>query len=118
MKKLKGRERRHKILRRKIVGTAEMPRLCVFRSNKNMYAQLIDDATGRTLFSLSTNGKAVKDKMRYGGGVKGASLLGEEFAKMAKGKGFGRIKFDRAGYLFHGRVRAFAESARKNGLIF
>ena len=87
MKKLKGRARRHKILRRKIAGTTEKPRLCVFRSGKNMYAQLVDDVKGHTLLSVSTNGKAVKNKIQYGGNVKAASLLGEEFAKRAKEKG-------------------------------
>jgi len=106
------------MLRRKIVGTNEKPRLCVFRSGKNLYAQLIDDVKGYTLFSASTNDKGGKSKVRYGGNVKAAALLGEEFAKGAKEKGFAKITFDRAGYLFHGRVKAFAESARKNGLIF
>jgi len=100
------------------MGTAEKPRLCVFRSGKNLYAQLIDDVKGHTLFSVSTSGKAVKNKIGYGGNVKASVLLGEEFAKGAKEKGFAKIVFDRAGYRFHGRVKAFAESARKNGLIF
>ncbi len=118
MKKVKGRIRRHKILRKKIMGTSAKPRLCVFRSGKNLYAQLIDDIKGHTLFSASTNGKTIKNKVRYGGNVKAAAILGEEFAKGAQEKGFAKITFDRAGYLFHGRVKAFAESARKNGLIF
>lgn len=105
-------------MRKNIVGTAEKPRLCITRSGKNMYAQLIDDMKGHTLFSASTNDRALKNKIRYGGNVKAASLLGEEFAKKAKENGFGKITFDRAGYRFHGRVKAFAESARKNGLIF
>lgn len=118
MKKLKGRKRRHRILRKKLIGTSEKPRLCVFRGSKNFYAQLIDDIKGCTLFSLSTLSKSVKNKIGYGGNVKAATLLGEAFAKNAKDKGFGKIVFDRAGYLYHGRLKAFADAARKNGLIF
>lgn len=118
MKKVMGRERRHKIIRKKVIGTKDRPRLCVFRSCKNLYAQLIDDIKGHTLFSLSTNASDLKNKLRYGGNLKAAQVLGEEFAKQAKEKGFGKITFDRAGYLYHGRVKAFAEAARKNGLIF
>jgi len=118
MKKIMGRKKRHRVLRKKLVGSAERPRLCIFRSGKNLYAQLIDDIKGLTLFSVSTNDKTIRAKVRYGGNVKAAVFLGEAFAKGAKEKGFAKITFDRAGYLFHGRVRAFAESARKNGLIF
>lgn len=118
MKKLKGRARRHKIIRKKIIGTKEKPRLCVTRSNKNLYGQLVDDTKGRILLSLSTNAADLKKKIAYGGNVKAATFLGEEFAKTAKAKGFQKIIFDRAGYLYHGRVKAFAEALRKNGLIF
>jgi len=118
MKKVRGRIRRHKILRKKLMGTKARPRLCVFRSSKNLYAQLVDDIANRTVLSLSTNVSASKGKIAYGGNVKAASALGEEFARKAKEKGFGKIIFDRAGYLYHGRVKAFAEAARKNGLIF
>jgi len=118
MKKIRGRIRRHKILRKRIVGTKDKPRLCVFRSGKNLYAQLIDDMKGHTLFSFSTNMSGLKNKIAYGGNVKAAASLGEAFAKQAKEKGFNKIVFDRAGYLYHGRVKAFAEGARKNGLVF
>jgi len=118
MKKVKGRERRHKLIRRKVMGTGDKPRLCIFRSNKNIDAQLIDDLEGKTLFSLSTNGRDLKKKIAYGGNVKAAGALGEEFARCAKEKGFSKIVFDRAGYLYHGRIKAFAEACRKNGLIF
>lgn len=118
MRKLTGRARRHRILRKKVIGTGQKPRLCVKRSNKNLYAQLVDDMKGRSLFSLSTNMPDLKKKIAYGGNVEAARLLGEEFAKKAKGKGFNKIIFDRAGYLYHGRVKAFAEAARKNGLVF
>jgi large subunit ribosomal protein L18 len=118
MKKLRGRVKRHKVLRKKVIGTKDKPRLCVFRSSKNLYAQLIDDITGKTLFSFSTNASDLKGKITYGGNVKAAESLGEEFGRRAKEKGFGKIVFDRAGYSYHGRVKAFAEAARKNGLVF
>ena len=118
MKKIKGRVKRHKALRKKLMGTKARPRLCIFRSSKNLYAQLVDDIGGHTMFSLSTNVAALKNKTLYGGNVKAAVVLGEEFAKKAKEKGFGKIVFDRAGYLYHGRVKAFADAARKNGMVF
>ena len=118
MKKLAGRKRRHAIIRKKVCGIAEKPRLCVFRSNSNFEAQLINDIEGKTIFSLSTIAKNVKNTLPYGGNVKAASLLGEEFAKRAKAKGVERVVFDRAGYRYHGRIKAFAESARKGGLKF
>ena len=117
MKKLTGRLRRQKVLRKKIMGTAERPRLCVSRSDMNLYAQLIDDIKGCTLLALSTSNGAVKGKVK-GGNVKAAEFLGAEFAKTAKEKGYSKIVFDRAGYLYHGRIRAFADAARKNGLDF
>ncbi|MFH1380943.1 MAG: 50S ribosomal protein L18 [Candidatus Omnitrophota bacterium] len=118
MKKVTGRKRRHKIIRKRISGNASRPRICVSRSNKNFNAQLIDDIKHLTLFSLSTDSKDIKKKLPYGGNVKAAILLGEEFAKKAKEKGFDKVVFDRAGYLYHGRIKAFAEAARKSGLSF
>ncbi|MCQ9206287.1 MAG: 50S ribosomal protein L18 [Omnitrophica bacterium] len=118
MRKLIGRKRRHKILRKKISGNNERPRLCITRSNKNLSGQLIDDTVSRTLFSLSTNAPDFRSKLSYGGNVKAAVLFGEEFARRAKAKGFGKVAFDRAGYRYHGRLKAFAEAARKNGLVF
>ncbi|OGW75176.1 MAG: 50S ribosomal protein L18 [Omnitrophica bacterium RBG_13_46_9] len=118
IKKLEGRQKRHKIIRKKVIGTKEKPRLCVFRSHKNFYAQLLDDIKGQTLCSLSTNASGLKNKIGSGGNVKAAGILGEEFSKKMKEKGFTTIVFDRAGYLYHGRVKAFAEAVRKNGIIF
>lgn len=118
MKKLRGRKRRHAIIRKKVCGTAEKPRLCVFRSNANFSAQLINDLEGKTVFSASTLAKDIKKTLSYGGNVKAAVLMGEEFAKRARAKGVERIVFDRAGYKYHGRIKAFAESARKGGLKF
>ena len=118
MKKLRGRIKRHKVLRKKIVGTKDRPRLCVFRSSKNLYAQLINDIKGETLLSFSTNASDLKGKIAYGGNVKAAKSLGEEFGKRAQDAGFSKIVFDRAGYSYHGRVKAFAEAVRKGGLVF
>jgi len=118
MKKIKGRVKRHKALRKKLIGTNIRPRLCVFRSNKNLYVQLIDDLKGNTVLSYATSAKDFKTGSPYGGNVKAAGLLGEKFAQKAKEKGFSKIIFDRAGYLYHGRIKAFADAARKNGLVF
>ncbi len=112
------RAARHKRIRKKMNGTEEQPRLCVHRSLKNLYAQVVDDTSGKVLFGMSTLNKDVKGKMVYGGNVKSASALGEAMAAMAKTKGISRVSFDRGGYLYHGRVKAFAEAARKGGLEF
>lgn len=118
MKKLSPRKRRHRIIRKKILGTKEKPRLCVTRSARNLYAQLIDDMEGRTIFSLSTAAADFRKKMAYGGNRKAAGALGKEMAEQAVSKGVSRVVFDRAGYLFHGRIKEFADAARKNGLVF
>lgn len=109
---------RHKRIRVKIKGTAERPRLVIFRSLKNMQAQLIDDTQEKTIFLLSTTSKKMKEKLGYSGNVKAANSLGEEFAKLAIAKGVKSIVFDRAGYAYHGRVKAFAEALRKGGVVF
>ena len=116
--KLKNRKKRHKRLRNKVCGTLDVPRVSVFRSLKNLYIQLIDDANGKTLYALSTRDPECRDKMRHGGGIEAASLLGEFVAKGAKEKGIEKVVFDRSGYQYHGRIKAFAESARKHGLKF
>ena len=110
--------KRHLRIRNKISGTADIPRISVFRSLTNLYAQLVDDTKGHTIVSLSTMDKTVKEKVKSGGNVEAAAALGEQFARQAKEKGITRVVFDRSGYLYHGRIRAFAESARKNGLVF
>jgi len=118
MKKLKGIARRRKRIRKKIVGTKERPRLSIARSNQNLYTQLIDDLNGRTLLSLSTASPDVKKAVKYGGNVKAAKALGESLAKQAKEKGITKVVFDRSGRLYHGRIKALAEAARKGGLLF
>ena len=116
---LKGREKRHQRIRRKIIGTKERPRLSVRRSSSHLYAQIIDDNIGRTLVQLSTLSPDLKDKLPKGlGNVKGAALLGAALAEKCKKDGITKVVFDRAGYLYHGRIKALADAARKGGLDF
>ena len=102
----------------RMLGTQEKPRLVVHRSLKNISAQVIDDTVGKVLFSLSTKDKAIKQKFAKGGDLKAAVIFGELFAITAKEKGFSKVIFDRAGYLYHGRVKALAEALRKGGMEF
>lgn len=113
--KNKLRLKRHKRIRNKISGTAERPRLSVFRSNQNIYAQLIDDVEGVTLASASTLDKSIsKDKTK----VDQAKEVGKAIAKAGQAKNIKKVVFDRGGYLYHGRVSALADAARANGLEF
>jgi large subunit ribosomal protein L18 len=117
--KIEGREKRHKIIRKKIAGTPERPRMSVYRSINHLYVQVIDDNAGKTLISLSTGSPDLKAKLsKAAGTVKGAAVLGAAVAESCKAKGINKIVFDRAGYLYHGRVKAVAEAARKGGLEF
>ena len=109
------RLKRHKRVRAKISGTPEMPRLNVFRSEANIYAQVIDDVNGVTLASASTLDKAIEG---YGGNIAAATAVGKLVAERAKAKGIETVVFDRGGYLYHGRVKALAEGAREGGLKF
>ena len=114
-----GRQRRRMRIRKKVCGMAERPRLSVFRSNKHTYAQLIDDLAGRTLVAANTLSAQVRDKLKDAKGRKDAArLVGSVIAELAKAKGIKRIVFDRAGYRYHGRIRALAEGAREEGLKF
>lgn len=116
---IEGRQKRHRRIRRKINGTKERPRLSVRRSINHLYAQIVDDTAGKTLVQLSTLSADIKDKLSKGAGnVKGAALLGTALAEKCKKKGIAKVVFDRAGYLYHGRIKALAESARKGGLSF
>jgi large subunit ribosomal protein L18 len=112
------RLKRHNSIKLKMHGTAERPRLVIRRSLKNFHAHLIDDTTSKTIFSLSTLTKEIKAKAPSGGNVKAAQVLGEAFSQKAKEKGLKHIIFDRAGYLYHGRVKVFADTLRKGGLEF
>lgn len=109
------RRKRHARVRSKITGTAERPRLNVFRSNKNIYAQLIDDVAGVTLVSASSQENGFEGA---GNNVEAATNIGETIAKRAAEKNIKAVVFDRGGYLYHGRVKALAEAARENGLEF
>lgn len=115
-KKSKNEERirRHIRVRTKVSGTAECPRLNVFRSNKNIHAQVIDDVTGTTLVAASS----VDMKLTNGGNIEGAKAVGAEIAKRCLAKGIDTVVFDRGGYVYHGRVAALADAAREAGLNF
>lgn len=112
------RKKRHRRMRLKIIGSVQTPRLAVHRSLRHMNAQLVDDIASKTVFSLSTLDKEIRQKFSDAGNVKASQFFGEVFAARAKGKGFSKVVFDRAGYLYHGRIKAFAEGARKGGLVF
>jgi large subunit ribosomal protein L18 len=114
--KHKRQVRRSRRVRSKIQGTADRPRLSVFRSSKHIYAQLIDDLTGVTLAAASTGGKA--GGVKYGGNVAAAKVVGRKLAEAAKAKGITQAAFDRGHYRYHGRVKALADAAREGGLQF
>ena len=112
--KKKTRQRRHERIRKKVIGTADCPRLNVFRSNANIHAQIIDDVKGTTLVACSS----VQLKLANGGNVEAAKQVGTKIAELAKAKGIETVAFDRGGYIYHGRVKALAEAAREAGLNF
>ena|SRR5919108_255956 len=115
------RERIHLRQRKRILGTPQRPRLSVFRSVSHIYAQVIDDMSGRTLVSASTTDAALKAKFAKdvrGGNLKGAEAIGKAIAERSVEKGIKRVVFDRGGFLYHGRIRAVADAARKAGLEF
>ena len=116
--KNKARQKRHYRLRNKINGTAECPRLNVFRSASHIYAQIIDDVKGVTLASASTLDKEFKDSKAYGGNAEAAKKVGLALAVKAKAAGIGKVVFDRGGYVYHGRIAALADGAREGGLQF
>ena len=112
------REKKHKRLRNRFAGTAERPRLAVFRSNNHMYAQIIDDAVGNTLVAASTLEKSVKAELEKTNNVDAAAYLGTVIAKRALEKGISTVVFDRGGFIYQGKVKALAEAAREAGLEF
>ena len=109
-----ARKARHARIRNKVSGTSELPRLCVFRSNKNISCQIIDDENGVTLASASS----LSLKLKNGGNIEAATAVGKAIAEAAKKANITKVVFDRGGYLYHGRVEALANSARENGLEF
>lgn len=113
--KVEGRDRRKFRIRKKISGTSERPRLTVFRSNKQIYCQVIDDNSGKTIVSAGSLGR---EHAAEGGKAATAAQIGEHVATLCKEKGITKVVFDRNGYIYHGRVRALADGARKGGLEF
>ena len=119
IRKQKMKKRRQMRIRKKIVGTAERPRLAIFRSLKHIQAQLIDDATGHSLLGLSSNSKDLKEQLNsINGKCDKSREVGKALAARAQEAGISQVVFDRAGYLYHGRVKALAEGAREGGLKF
>ncbi len=113
-----ARLKRKKRVRKKVKGTAERPRLCVFRSARHIYAQIIDDESGKTLTAISTLSPKLRDQVKGMKKVEAAKLIGEKIGAQAKEKGISQVVFDRNGFLYHGRVRALSEGAREAGLEF
>lgn len=112
-----ARKRRHLRVRKKIFGTEERPRLCVYKSEKHIYAQIINDEEGHTLVAASTLDPAIRDSVT-GVNIESAKLVGNLIAKKALEKGIKKVTFDRGGYIYHGRVKALADAAREAGLDF
>ncbi len=119
-KKIRKNEtrKRHTKLRVRLKGTADRPRLAVYKSNKHIYAQVIDDIQGVTLVSAGTVEKELREKMNHGGDIEASREIGKLIAQRAKEKGIKAVVFDRGGNLYHGRVAQIAESARENGMEF
>lgn len=113
-----ARKRRQTRVRRKVVGTSERPRLCVFRSSKHIYAQIIEDTTGTSLVSASTQCEGVLEGGDYTGNISAAKAVGAAVAKKALEKNIKGVVFDRNGFIYHGRVKALADAAREAGLEF
>ena len=116
--KVLKRQYRHTRIRKKIAGTAERPRLCIYRSLKNLTAQVVDDTQRKILFGMSTLSKELKGSLKTAGNIQAAAKFGQVFAKKAQEKGIKKVSFDRGGYPYHGRIKAFAEAARQEGLEF
>ena len=112
------RRRIHRRVRQSVAGTPERPRLCVYRSSTHLYVQVIDDASGNTIVSASSNDKETRKTLKGGGNVAAAKIVGKTIADRAKAKGIAQVVFDRGGYRYHGRVKALADAAREAGLKF
>ena len=114
----KSREKKHLRIRNRFSGTAERPRLAVFRSNNHIYAQILDESGAKTVVHVSTLSKEVRDAVKTGGNKEAALYVGKVIAEKAKAKNISSVVFDRSGFLYHGRVKVLADSARENGLKF
>ena len=118
-KRLLSRIKKKARVRKKITGIAEKPRLTVFRSSKHIYAQVVDDSSGKTIVSCSTLDKEIASSIKtYTGNKESATLVGKKIAERLKDKGISNIVFDRNGYIYHGRVKSLAEAAREEGIKF
>jgi large subunit ribosomal protein L18 len=116
--KTQARLKRKKRIRKKLIGSADRPRLCVFRSAKHIYAQVIDDSIGKTLVAASSTEKAVREKSGTKNKVSDANAVGQMVGQRAIEKGFKKVVFDRNGFLYHGRIKAVSDGAREAGLKF
>ena len=118
LNRIERRRRIHYRIRKVVNGTAERPRMVVFRSNKQIYVQVIDDEQGITLCAASSNDKELAAQTKGKSGIEAAAIVGKAIAERAQAKGIKKIAFDRGGYLFHGRVKSLADAAREGGLDF
>ena len=118
LNRIERRKRIHYRIRKHVSGTAERPRMVVFRSNKQIYVQVIDDEQGKTLVAAASNDKALAAECKGKSGIETAAIVGKAIAERAIAKGINTISFDRGGYLFHGRVKSLADAAREGGLVF
>ena len=118
LNRIERRRRIHYRIRKKVSGTAQKPRMVVFRSNKQIYVQVIDDEQGKTLCAAASNDKALAAECKGKNGIDAAAVVGKAIAERALQKGITTICFDRGGYLFHGRVKSLADAAREGGLEF
>ena len=116
--RIERRRRIHYRIRKRVNGTAEKPRMVVFRSNKQIYVQVVDDEQGKTLCAAASNDKEMAAKCKGKSGIEAAALVGKAIAERCLAKGINAICFDRGGYLFHGRVKSLADAAREGGLVF
>ncbi len=118
LEKRRGLLRRRARVRLRVQGTSNRPRLSVYRSNSHIYAQIVDDSSGKTLVAASTRDPALRKDIGNGGNIQAAEKVGKLLAERAKAISLGQVIFDRAGRLYHGRVKALADAARSGGLIF
>ena len=118
LNRIERRKRIHYRIRKRVSGTEQKPRMVVFRSNKQIYVQVIDDEQGRTLVAAASNDKELAAKCKGKNGIEAAAVVGKAIAERASAKGITTICFDRGGYLFHGRVKSLADAAREGGLVF
>ncbi len=118
LSRIARRQRIHYRIRKHVSGTPERPRMVVFRSNKQIYVQVIDDEAGKTLAAASSNDKELAAQCKGKNGIEAAAIVGKAIAERALAAGITTISFDRGGYLFHGRVKSLADAAREGGLIF